>query len=157
MAWTLEDEIAWTERNPFRMHLGVAIERVSTDGSGDCEIALEINDNLVQAYGMVHGGIYCTLIDTVLGTAVRSAYQHDIGPLTIDLNVSFLRPAGKGRIYSSASSSRRAARSWSASPTCSTPNGASWPPVAALSPCAISRVTAPTRARRSMQAHPKAS
>ena len=103
MAWTLEDEIAWTERNPFRMHLGVAIERVSTDGSGDCEIALEINDNLVQAYGMVHGGIYCTLIDTVLGTAVRSAYQHDIGPLTIDLNVSFLRPAGKGRIYSSAS------------------------------------------------------
>ena len=74
MAWTLEDEIAWTERNPFRMHLGVAIERVSTDGSGDCEIALEINDNLVQAYGMVHGGIYCTLIDTVLGTAVATSF-----------------------------------------------------------------------------------
>ncbi|MES1924390.1 PaaI family thioesterase [Salinisphaera sp. T31B1] len=102
MAWTLEDEIAWTTRNPFRVHLGVDIERVSRDGSGDCEISLVVNDNLVQAYGMVHGGIHCTLIDTVLGTAVRSAFQQDIGPLTIDLNVSFLRPSGKGRIYSSA-------------------------------------------------------
>ena len=103
MPWTQRDEIEWTKRNPFRTFLGIDIERVSDDGSGDCEISLAIDDNLVQAYGMVHGGIYCTLIDTVLGTAVRSAYQHDIGPLTIDLNVSFLRPSGKGRIYSSAS------------------------------------------------------
>ena len=102
MAWTLEDEIAWTARNPFRTYLGVRIERVSADGSGDCEISLAIDDNLVQAYGMVHGGIYCTLIDTVLGTAVRSAFQTDIGPLTIDLNVSFLRPSGKGRIHATA-------------------------------------------------------
>ena len=43
-----------------------------------------------------------SLIDTVLGTAVRSAFQTDIGPLTIDLNVSFLRPSGKGRIYACA-------------------------------------------------------
>lgn len=103
MAWTVEDEIAWTARNPFRTHLGVAIERVSDDGSGDCEISLEVDDNLVQAYGMVHGGIYCTLIDTVLGTAVRAAFQYDVGPLTIDLNVSFLRPSGKGRIYAGGS------------------------------------------------------
>ncbi|GAB3673813.1 PaaI family thioesterase [Salinisphaera aquimarina] len=103
MPWTKQDEIEWTKRNPFRTFLGVDIERVSADGSGDSEISLVIDDNLVQAYGMVHGGIYCTLIDTVLGTAVRSAFQTDIGPLTIDLNVSFLRPSGKGRIYSSAS------------------------------------------------------
>lgn len=103
MAWTKQDEIEWTKRNPFRTFLGIEIERVSSDGSGACEISLRIDQNLVQAYGMVHGGIYCTLIDTVLGTAVRSAFQYDIGPLTIDLNVSFLRPSGQGQIYSSAS------------------------------------------------------
>jgi len=103
MSWTKQDEIEWTKKNPFRTFLGVEIEHVSSDGSGDCEISIMADDHLVQAYGMIHGGIYCTLIDTVLGTAVRSVYQHDTGPLTIDLNVSFLRPTGKGRIFATAS------------------------------------------------------
>ncbi|MDA3921559.1 MAG: hypothetical protein PF501_12900 [Salinisphaera sp.] len=39
----------------------------------------------------------------MFGAAVRSAFQYDIGPLTIDLDVSFLRPSDQERIYSSAS------------------------------------------------------
>lgn len=105
MAWTREDEIEWTKHNPFRCFLGVEIEAVSTDGH--VRVALEIDDNLVQAYGMAHGGVYCTLIDTALGSAVRAAFQRDIGPLTIDLNVSFLRPTGKGRIHADAAIIKR--------------------------------------------------
>lgn len=97
MAWTTEDEIAWNRTNPFRQFLGVEIQWVGDDGRS--EISLPITENLLQAYGMVHGGIYCVLIDTVLGTGVRSVFQSDAGPLTVDLNVSFLRPTGMGRIY----------------------------------------------------------
>lgn len=99
VAWTTEDEIAWNLTNPFRQFLGVEIEWV--DGSR-AEVSLSTTENLLQAYGMVHGGIYCVLIDTVLGTAVRGAYQGDAKPLTTDLNVSFLRPARLGTLYASA-------------------------------------------------------
>lgn len=97
MPWTTADEIAWNQTNPFRQHLGVEIEWVGENGGA--EISLPITDNLLQAYGMVHGGIYCVLIDTVLGTCVRGVCQHDSGPITVDLNVSFLRPTGLGKIY----------------------------------------------------------
>ncbi|MCC5812963.1 MAG: PaaI family thioesterase [Ectothiorhodospiraceae bacterium] len=97
MAWTTEDEIAWNLTNPFRQHLGIQVESVKPDGSA--EISLPVTENLLQAYGMVHGGIYCVLIDTVLGTSVRAYFQRDAGPITVDLNVSFLRPTGLGRIY----------------------------------------------------------
>ncbi|MFC6329186.1 PaaI family thioesterase [Alloalcanivorax gelatiniphagus] len=95
MGWTLDDERAWNRRNPFRTYLGIEVNRV---GDGGAEIALPVTETLLQAYGMVHGGIYCVLIDTVLGTCARSALRRDCGPMTIDLNVSFLRPSGLGRL-----------------------------------------------------------
>ncbi|AFT70301.1 MULTISPECIES: PaaI family thioesterase [Alcanivoracaceae] len=96
MSWTREDEINWTNNNPFRCHLGIKINWVNDDGGS--EIALPVTPELLQAYGMVHGGIYCVLIDTVLGTCVRAYHQRDAGPITVDLNVSFLRPTGQGEI-----------------------------------------------------------
>lgn len=131
MSWTREDEINWTNNNPFRCHLGIKINWVNDDGGS--EIALPVTPELLQAYGMVHGGIYCVLIDTVLGTCVRAYHQRDAGPITVDLNVSFLRPTGQGRLSAVGRSSRPAARSWSAAPMCSTPKAASWPLAVVLS------------------------
>ncbi|BCB72599.1 hypothetical protein HMEPL2_29500 [Vreelandella aquamarina] len=99
MAWTTEDEKVWNLTNPFRQHLGIEIKWVKDKRA---EISIPITDNLIQAYGMVHGGIYCVLIDTVLGTAVRGGYGFDAKPLTTDLNVSFLRPSGIGTLYATA-------------------------------------------------------
>lgn len=93
MSWITEHEIAWNDTNPFRKFLGVSVSFV--DG-GVAEVTLPVHDQLLQAYGMVHGGIYCVLIDTVLGSAVRGVCGFDSKPLTVDLNVSFLRPSGKG-------------------------------------------------------------
>lgn len=99
MSWTLGDEVAWNRANPFRQHLGIRVEYIGRERS---EISLPVTENLLQAYGMVHGGVYCVLIDTAIGTAVRAGYQCDVKPLTTDLNVSFLRSAGVGRIHASA-------------------------------------------------------
>ncbi|MFC7045981.1 PaaI family thioesterase [Halobacteriaceae archaeon GCM10025711] len=53
-----------------------------------------------QVDGNVHGGVAATLIDTVGGTAVRSALDEPLtaGVATIDLNVSYLRPAANGLV-----------------------------------------------------------
>ncbi|NWL12360.1 aromatic compound degradation protein PaaI [Paenarthrobacter nitroguajacolicus] len=42
--------------------------------------------------GMVHGGLACTLLDTVLGCAAHTTLDAGIGYTSIDLAVKYLRP-----------------------------------------------------------------
>ena len=42
--------------------------------------------------GVVHGGVMCTLLDTVVGCAVHSTLEAGWGYTSIDLNVTYLRP-----------------------------------------------------------------
>jgi len=42
--------------------------------------------------GVVHGGLVCTLADTVAACAVHTTLERGIGYTSIDLNVSYLRP-----------------------------------------------------------------
>lgn len=96
MSWNTEDEKAWNQTNPFRQHLGVEIDQVDNDGRA--QISLTVTPELLQAYGHVHGGVYCVLIDSVLGTCTRSALQRDCASATVELNISFLRGTGPGTL-----------------------------------------------------------
>ena len=42
--------------------------------------------------GMVHGGLVCTLADTVIGCAVHTTLDQGLTYTSIDLSVSYLRP-----------------------------------------------------------------
>jgi len=42
--------------------------------------------------GVVHGGLACTLLDTVVGCAAHSTLAAGLGYTSIDLSVSYLRP-----------------------------------------------------------------
>ena len=42
--------------------------------------------------GVVHGGLACTLLDTVVGCAAHTTLAAGVGYTSIDLNVSYLRP-----------------------------------------------------------------
>jgi len=68
VTWTIEDERSWNLNNSFRNFLGIEIERIDGDKA---LISLQISERLLQSYGIVHGGIYCVLIDAVMGTSVR--------------------------------------------------------------------------------------
>jgi uncharacterized protein (TIGR00369 family) len=54
----------------------------------ECEPA-EYHYNVL---GMVHGGVACTLLDTVVGCAAHTTLPAGVGYTSIDLNVSYLRP-----------------------------------------------------------------
>ena len=54
----------------------------------ECEPG-EYHDNPL---GMVHGGLACTLLDTVVGCAAHTTLPKGVGYTSIDLNVSYLRP-----------------------------------------------------------------
>jgi uncharacterized protein (TIGR00369 family) len=42
--------------------------------------------------GMVHGGLVCTLADTVMGCSVHSLLEAGVAYTSIDLSISYLRP-----------------------------------------------------------------
>jgi uncharacterized protein (TIGR00369 family) len=65
---------------------GVAIE----DGRVVFECAPD--HSAYNPIGVVHGGLVCTLADTVAGCAVHSTLEAGVGYTSIDINVSYLRP-----------------------------------------------------------------
>jgi uncharacterized protein (TIGR00369 family) len=52
----------------------------------------EPDTSVYNPIGMVHGGIVCTLADTVIGCAVQSTLEVGVAYTSIDLQVTFLRP-----------------------------------------------------------------
>jgi len=50
------------------------------------------DESVYNPIGLVHGGLVCTLADTVAACAVQSTLAAGVGYTSIDLNVSYLRP-----------------------------------------------------------------
>lgn len=83
---------------PFLAHLGCELLRF--DG-GHSELALTLNEQLTNAWGMAHGGVTMTLLDAAMGHAARSPDQPGgeprTGVVTIEMKTTFMRP-GLGRL-----------------------------------------------------------
>jgi uncharacterized protein (TIGR00369 family) len=52
----------------------------------------EPDESAYNPIGVVHGGLVCTLADTVAACAVQTTLDAGVGYTSIDLNVSYLRP-----------------------------------------------------------------
>jgi uncharacterized protein (TIGR00369 family) len=50
------------------------------------------DESAYNPIGMVHGGLVCTLADSVLGCAVHTTLDAGVAYTSVDLNVSYLRP-----------------------------------------------------------------
>ena len=77
----------------FAGRLGAKVE-AADDGSA--RIAFEVADEHLNPAGTLHGGVLATLVDTAMGTAVRSATGDDDVPATSQLTVTYLRPGKPG-------------------------------------------------------------
>ena len=58
------------------------------------EVAFECTpgEHHYNPLGLVHGGLACTLLDTVVGCAAHTTLPKGVGYTSIDLQVSYLRP-----------------------------------------------------------------
>lgn len=64
---------------------------VSAD-PGEAVFECEPREYHYNVLGMVHGGVACTILDTVVGCAAHTTLPAGVGYTSIDLNVSYLRP-----------------------------------------------------------------
>ncbi|AHG03974.1 esterase [Halobacterium sp. DL1] len=86
---------SYVDDHGFLSFLDLQVEDVE---SGEMTLRIPYHEKLANhgaGRGNVHGGIAATIIDTAGGLAVRTSLDNPVeaGVATIDLNVSYLRPA----------------------------------------------------------------
>ena len=75
---------------PFLDHLGVVPEYAQ---DGKSRISLDLKPEFTNSFAVAHGGLIMTLLDFAMAAAARSAANHPLGVITIDMTTSFLRPS----------------------------------------------------------------
>ncbi len=76
-----------------------------TEGSPDRAAGrLVLTDDHHQPYGVVHGGVYCTLAETIAstGAAVWAMAQGMAGAVGVSNNTNFIRPTTSGVLLAEA-------------------------------------------------------
>jgi uncharacterized protein (TIGR00369 family) len=65
---------------------------------GESLIKIETEQKHHQAYGIIHGGVCASLLDTAIYWAVYAGIEEIVGLTTIDLKVNYLSPVSDGRL-----------------------------------------------------------
>lgn len=65
---------------------------------GEADVKIAMRDDLRQPYGILHGGVTATLIDTAMAFAVRTYLQDHEVTTSVDLTVHYLRPHTEGAV-----------------------------------------------------------
>lgn len=74
---------------PMAAHFGFRIVEVEP---GDVTFLCQPDQSAYNTMGTIHGGLVCTLLDSVLGCAVQSTLPVGSGYTSIELKVNYLRP-----------------------------------------------------------------
>jgi len=77
----------------FPMHMSMRLSAIDLDRA---VIELQTAQCHLQAYGIVHGGVLATLIDTATFWAVYLRIPEDAGLVNIDLKLNYLKPVENG-------------------------------------------------------------
>ncbi|HEV2377503.1 MAG TPA: hotdog fold thioesterase [Streptosporangiaceae bacterium] len=55
-------------------------------------VTVDVGEHLYNPIGSVHGGIFCTLLDSAMGCAVHTTLPLGHAYTTLELNVSMVKP-----------------------------------------------------------------
>jgi 1,4-dihydroxy-2-naphthoyl-CoA hydrolase len=94
----------------FDTHIGT--EWVSLDPA-DARARIELRDELRQPYGLMHGGVYSTIVESLCSYATAAAVWED-GNIAVgqSIEVSFMRPVTSGHAEARAVARHRGRSTW---------------------------------------------
>ena len=92
----IKELIEWVNHSPFPRHLSMQLTSV---GPESAELKLEIDPSHFQVYGLVHGGVLATLIDTATYWAVFGNLPEDAGLVNVELKLNYLKPVTQGPLH----------------------------------------------------------
>src|ERR1700691_4817061 len=67
---------------------GLSGERIER---GEVTFGLEVGEHLYNPIGSVHGGVFCTLLDSAMGCAVHSSLDRGQAYTTLELKVNLVK------------------------------------------------------------------
>jgi uncharacterized protein (TIGR00369 family) len=91
----IEELITLVERSPYPFHMKM---RLNSIGLNVAEMELDLAQCHLQPFGIVHGGVLATLIDSATFWAAFLCLPADAGLVNVDLKLNYLKPAVKGRL-----------------------------------------------------------
>ena len=80
---------------PYPHLLGMTIAALAFDL---CRIELLLDERHLQPFGIVHGGVLATLVDTATFWAAFMRLPEESGLVNVDLKLNYLKPAIRGRL-----------------------------------------------------------
>ena len=84
-----------------------------SDDPDDARVRVEIRDELRQPFGLMHGGVLSSLIESVCSRATFGAvYEDGMAAMGQSINVSFMRPITEGGAEVRAKARHRGRTTW---------------------------------------------
>jgi uncharacterized protein (TIGR00369 family) len=80
-------------QSPFPQHLSMRLVSIAPDRA---LVELIVADCHFQPFGVVHGGVLATLIDTATFWSAFMRLPEDTGLVNIDLKLNYLKPVSSG-------------------------------------------------------------
>jgi len=81
--------------SPYPALIGMRIAALDYDS---CRIELDLRRDHLQPFGIVHGGVLATLIDTATFWAAFLRIPEDAGLVNVDLKLNYLKAVASGRL-----------------------------------------------------------
>ncbi|MDM5338555.1 PaaI family thioesterase [Fictibacillus enclensis] len=97
MPVTIEEIYQKFQQNPFFSHIGFEIVQFEEQ---QIRIKLDVREYLHNINGTLHGGVYATMLDNIMGMVTRSAAKAKV--VTLHLSIQFLASISSGEIFAEA-------------------------------------------------------
>lgn len=91
----IEELKSVVKNSPYPRHLAMELAHIAFDTA---EIALHLAEFHLQPFGIVHGGVFATLIDTATFWSSFLRLPEDSGLVNVDLKLNYLQPVIAGRL-----------------------------------------------------------
>ncbi len=83
------------KQSPYPRHMNMVLDSIEMDRA---TIVLTLAQCHLQPFGIVHGGVVATMIDTATFWAAFLRLPEDAGLVNVDLKLNYLRPVTSGRL-----------------------------------------------------------
>ena len=95
-----------TERVNESPYFSLISMEVIEIGKGESRLEVIVQEKHLQPFGMVHGGVYSSLVDAAAFWAVYPEIDGDLGMTTVEMKLNYLAPASKGAMIARGKSIR---------------------------------------------------
>lgn len=81
--------------SPYPSHMAMVLDDIAIDSA---EVVIRLAECHLQPFGIVHGGVVATAIDTATFWSAFLRLPQDDGLVNVDLKLNYLRPIVNGRL-----------------------------------------------------------